>query len=195
MSYKKQIEDHEVTLNGVKLIIRKGVFSPTNSTKLVLDNIPNMKNKVVLDVGSGSGVLGIYCALSGAKKIVSVDNDEKVVQNTKENVDRNDCKNIFSVIKSDLFENVSGKFDFIFGNLPTSNRSWNLEGTTQDLMKTFIVECPKYLKKNGRVYFTWNSNENVDEIKDFLSNSKFNFKITDERVSGRTWYLFELKLK
>ncbi len=194
MSYKiKNLPVHEITLKGVNLIIREGVFSPTNSTRFVLENMPNLKQKSVLDVGCGSGILGIYCALNGAKKIVAVDTDSKAVKNSKENFKRNDCKDIFIIKKSDLFSNISGKFDFIFGNLPVSEDSWELKMSTHNLLKKFLAECPKYLKKEGKVYFTWSSDADAESIKRYLLENKYNFISKKKKTARRIWYLFEVR--
>ena len=194
MSYKKkQIPNHEIILKGIKLIIRKSVFSPTNSTRFVLDNMPNLEQKEILDVGCGSGILGIYCALNGAKKIVAVDTNKNALENTKENIKRNKCKDIFTIIKSNLFENVTGTFDFIFGNLPVSNESWELETSTQDLLKRFLSECPKYLKKEGKVYFTWSSDADIESIKSYLLENKYNVEVKTKKTEKRIWYLFEIR--
>ena len=36
------------------------------------------KEKVVLDVGCGSGILSLFCARAGAKRVIAVDNSEIV---------------------------------------------------------------------------------------------------------------------
>jgi ribosomal protein L11 methylase PrmA len=46
------------------------------------------KDKVVLDMGCGSGALGIIMALGGAKQVILADIDENCCNNTLENISR-----------------------------------------------------------------------------------------------------------
>ena len=46
----------------------------------------DIKNKVVLDLGCGSGLLMIGAALLDAKKIIGIDIDEKAIEITKKNI-------------------------------------------------------------------------------------------------------------
>ncbi len=93
----RENQDYEITFKGVKLHVRRGVFSPdpkiTNSSSIILNNLPDIKNKDILDVGCGSGIIGIYCAMNGARKVIAVDIDEKAVDNTLENARRNKVEN------------------------------------------------------------------------------------------------------
>ncbi len=201
MTFDKRLPTNYISLKGIKVIVRKGVFSPnpekTNSTLLTLNNLPKINGKEILDVGCGSGIIGIYCALNGAKKVISVDINQKAIKNTKENIKANKIKDIIEVIQSDLFENVTGSFDYIFGNLPISDTpgTWDLETSTIDLIKKFISQCKMHIKKGGRAYFTWYSDADMSAtpIKDFLRKEGYKFGEVKEKKGTKTWYLFKIK--
>ena len=76
----------------------------------------DFNKKIVLDVGSGTGVLSILSSLMGAKYIFSIDIDENAKINCDENKLNNGCLNIYS-----LCTDVSGLdnkcFDIILANL------------------------------------------------------------------------------
>jgi len=191
----------EFELKGVNIIVNESVFSPdpnkTNSSIMVLNNLPRLKGKDILDMGCGSGVIAIYCALHGARKVIAADNDERAIKNAKENVKRNNVGKIVKIIKSDLFENIKGSFDYIFGNLPISNRpgAWNLDIPTIDLLKKFVSESKNYIKKGGIVYFTWYSSpsSSISPVKRFLSKN-YKFKEIKETKGNKIWYLFKVQL-
>lgn len=147
--------DYEVSIKEMNLLVKDGVFTPdsaiTNSSSIILNNLPNVKGKESLDVGSGTGVIGLYCGLKGAKKIVLIDIDDKALQNTRENVTRYKLRGKIDIFKSDLFKNVKGSFHYIFANLPMYDDVWNINSSTQDLIKRFIFDCKNYIKKEGNI--------------------------------------------
>lgn len=56
----------------------------------------------VLDIGCGSGILGIVAAKVGAKKVICSDLDPNAVLVAKENVQKNHVEDVTSVFKGDL---------------------------------------------------------------------------------------------
>ena len=54
----------------------------------IYDNKQLFKDKVVLDVGCGTGILSMFCAKAGAKMVISVDNSN-IIDRARENVYEN----------------------------------------------------------------------------------------------------------
>lgn len=54
----------------------------------IYENKHLFKNKVVLDVGCGTGILSMFCAKAGARMVLSVDNSN-IIDRAKENIYEN----------------------------------------------------------------------------------------------------------
>ena len=76
----------------------------------------DLNNKIVLDVGSGTGVLSILSSLMGAKYVFSIDIDENAKINCDENKLNNGCLNIYSLC-TDISGLDNKGFDIILANL------------------------------------------------------------------------------
>src|SRR5690606_36369730 len=75
----------------------------------------DLKNKSVLELGSGTGYLSVAAARAGAT-VTASDLSLLAVRNTKLNATRNNVS--IKVVHSDLFANISGTFDWIVINPP-----------------------------------------------------------------------------
>lgn len=74
------------------------------------------KNKSVLDMGCGTGVLAILAAMKGAHDVDAIDIDNWCYQNTLENISRNDCEHIqVEEGGAELLE--ARKYDMILANI------------------------------------------------------------------------------
>ncbi len=74
-------------------------------------------HKVVLDVGCGTGILGIMASKLAASYVDSFDIEEWAVENAKENFELNDCKN--SNVQQGTIETLhfNKTFDIILANI------------------------------------------------------------------------------
>jgi ribosomal protein L11 methyltransferase len=73
-------------------------------------------NKLVLDMGTGTGVLAILAEQLGAREITAIDIESWSVENTKWNAERNGCTKIVAIEGgASLIPLVN--FDFIFANI------------------------------------------------------------------------------
>ena len=89
------------------------------TTRLCLSTLEKYvkDGSTVLDVGCGSGILGIASVLLGAKSAFGVDIDPMAVRTAVENAKANNVSDKFSVVCGDLTEKVEGKYDIIVANI------------------------------------------------------------------------------
>ncbi|MEJ2033133.1 MAG: 50S ribosomal protein L11 methyltransferase [Deltaproteobacteria bacterium] len=92
------------------------------STRLALELIEDClppsvaESMLVLDVGTGTGILAMACSLLGASRVVAIDNDPDAVQAAIENVSRNRLQKIVEVSGRDLLE-TKGPFHLVIANI------------------------------------------------------------------------------
>ena len=70
----------------------------------------------VLDVGTGSGILSIIAAKSGAKAVWGIDIDGVAVENAKENVEKNQVLDIVKIRKGSIGD-LHKKFNVVVANI------------------------------------------------------------------------------
>lgn len=63
----------------------------------VYENKSVFKDKVVLDVGCGTGILSMFCAKAGAKKVIAVDNSN-IIDRAKEIVHDNGLGDVITYV-------------------------------------------------------------------------------------------------
>ncbi len=83
-----------VDMNAVNLMLDPGLAfgtgtHPTTSLCLKWLDGTDVQDKLVIDYGCGSGVLGIAAVLLGASKMIGVDNDPQALIASKDNAQRN----------------------------------------------------------------------------------------------------------
>lgn len=101
------------------IAINEYVFDGNHeSTKAILEFMErtDFKDKEVIDVGCGCGILTIRAAELGAKHITALDFDSRAVDNTRENLERNGIGNA-DAYWTDFME-TDLKADIIIANLP-----------------------------------------------------------------------------
>lgn len=90
----------------------------TTRNMIRLANSIDFAGKTVLDMGCGTGALGIFAALKGAEKIIGVDNDPLSIENTKDNISINRIMN-FDVQEGDakILKKIKFRVNIIFANI------------------------------------------------------------------------------
>lgn len=190
-------ENYDLPIDGVTIRVHDHVFSPdpelTNSSSMILRGIPDVAGKTVLDVGAGTGIVGLRCAMKGAERVTSVDVSEAALANIRDNVDRIGVADAVEVRESNLFSNVPERFDYIFANLPILDEAWSQEsGSTQHLVQRFLDEVSDHLNDGGTAYLAWGSFSDVEPLRAYLKTLDMDVHETQEEKMGFTWYLFAI---
>ena len=142
------------------------------TTSLMLELIleQELKDKSVLDMGSGTGVLAILAWKKGASDVIAIDNDEWAWQNALDNVKLNDAANI-KVEMGDAGTISSRVFDIIFANI---NRNILLE------------DIPAYadaMHRGSKLFLSGYYADDLSQIKDKCISYGLNY--TESRTKNK----------
>ena len=91
-------------------------FVRTNAYKqAIYENADQIKDKVVLDLGCGTGILSMFCAQAGAKEVIAVDMSD-IIHHTMDIIRENGLQDKIKLIKGrleDIKELENKRFDVI----------------------------------------------------------------------------------
>ena len=175
---------------GYDFIVNENVLIPRPETEelvaLALKNINS--NTTVLDMCTGSGAIAITINKQSNATVTAVDISKTALEIAKTNAKNNDANVNF--IQSDMFNNVSGKFDVIISNPPyvKSGDIENLQREVKfepvialdggqdglDFYRIIANDGAKFLNDGGLLFVEYGINES-EQIKDILNGSN-NFK-------------------
>ena len=162
----ERIDDLE--LNGLKIIQNKNGFCFGIDSVLLSDFAKGIsKNSKVLDLGTGTGILGILlCGKTSASKIYGIDIQEDVCEMANRSIKLNNLENRFQVINKDIkdlntiFDENS--FDVVISNPPYKKDKTGLKNESKTKLisrheisaslEDFIQISSKLLKYNGNLF-------------------------------------------
>ncbi len=140
----------------------------------------------VLDMGTGCGVNAILAASISAD-VVAVDVNKIAVDSAIMNAERNGVASKIRFSVSDLFMNVSGKFDLIIFDPPFrwfAPRDICEVSTTDEGYKTltkFFDEVSSYLNQDGRMLVCFGSSGDMDYLYELIRKANFEKDIIAHR--------------
>ena len=106
--------------NFVDIIIERGAFGSGEheTTISCLEELLNLdvKDKNVLDIGCGTGILAIAALKLGAKRATGIDIAREAIETAKLNASLNEVENKLDLILGTITK-VKGKFDVILANI------------------------------------------------------------------------------
>ena len=187
-SSRKQISYNDLTFQ-----IFKNVYEPAEDTFLAADNMIVNEDDIVLDMGTGCGILAVFAAQK-AKKVVAVDVNPYALRCARKNAEINKLADKIDILEGDLFQPVrkTEKFSLIIFNapyLPSTpkeekswlSKSWAGGSTGRQVIDRFIVQAPQHLKRNGKILLVQSNLANIDETLGKLRKTRLEATIVAER--------------
>lgn len=153
--------------DGVEFNECEEVYPPAEDTFLLIDNLMVKSGYDVLEIGTGTGLVSI-CASLKCSSVTSTDINPYAIKCAEANIKLNNRDNI-TVIKSDLFDNINGKYDLILFNTPylpvtdeehvddEYSKAWDGGENGREVIDKFLKQAPLYLKENGTIQLVQSS--------------------------------------
>lgn len=158
---------------GIRLDPRMAFGSGSHETTYQLVSLlmsMDFTGQNVLDMGCGTGVLGIAMAKGGAEHVTAIDIDDMSVENTRLNFSLNDISNLTAVCGDASV--ISGEYDTIVANIFKS---------------ILIHDMPIYIRHlapGGTIVFSGFYTEDVEEMVSVATNHGL---ILQKRLSKNNW--------
>lgn len=184
---------------GINIKIYPLVFSPkfTISTKVFIDFIEtlSLKNKRVLELGAGNGLISFFCDKHGAK-VTATDISDEAIKGLAKNKEA--LKSSITIVKSDLFEALGkNDFDYLFLNPPYyPNNPKNMEqkawfcGEDFEFFTNFFTAY-KNFKNQEECYMILSQDCAIDKIKQIAMECGFVLKeVFSKKKAGEKNYVY-----
>lgn len=135
------------------------------TTKMCLDLLgdENACGKEIIDVGTGSGILGIAAILSGAKSAYMCDIDSTAIDTAHENARLNKIEDKCEIELADLLAKNDKIGDIVFANI------------TADILIRLSRDLKRYVKDGGTVILSGIIHSRLDEVKKAYADAGFKF--------------------
>ncbi len=147
----------------------------------------DFKDSLVLDFGTGTGLLAILAERLGAARIIAVDNDDWSIENARENSTANGCIRVtllktdsipFPGVEHPLNELTDGPFDLILANI------------NKHVIQRYLPAMEQQLRRGGVILL---SGLLVSDLEDIENEAiKNNLSITGTVTKGN-WICLKAK--
>jgi ribosomal protein L11 methyltransferase len=156
------------------------------STRMSLEAIEDIilkdrtiKKWRVLDVGTGTGILGISCAKLGAERVVCVDIDKKAAEIARENAKINHVEDRVEVINRDV-TTIHEPFDLIVANL------------TAKILMRLRTHLMSLIENEGYLVISGIIDQNQNDIESQFLTGKF---ALHRIITEKEWVCYILQKK
>lgn len=136
----------------------------------------DFKNKLVMDFGTGTGVLAILAEKLGAKSVLAIDNDDWCIKNAEENLLKN--KAVAITLKKADTAAADTSFDIILANI------------TRNIILDNFSLFVSHLAKNGILLL---SGLLIDDEQAILNEAIKNNFVLENKIERNNWICMKFK--
>lgn len=168
----------------------ENVYEPAEDSFLFAENLNVKAGARVLDMGTGSGILGELAAKE-ASEVVALDVNPFAIRCAKQNAIRNNVHGKMAFLQGDLFTpiNETTKFDLILFNAPYLpseqgedatwlGRAWAGGTTGRQVIDQFISQAPSHLKKAGEILLMQSNLADIEATQREFEAHEMNAAVT-----------------
>lgn len=164
--YQKSEEEYVIELDP-GMAFGTGTHETTQLCIKLLENYVK-KDSIVLDIGSGTGILGIVAAKLGSAKVIGVEIDPVAIKVSKENILINGVEDIIEIREGNAFDVIKEKGDIVVANI--------IADTIIDLAKDIRL----FLNQNGIFIASGIILERLEDVKDAFKNEDIEIFCTEK---------------
>lgn len=165
-------------------ITDNGVFSKNGldfGTRTLLESLDLEKLEGdVLDFGCGYGPIGIFISKIKNIKVDMIDINLRSIDLSKKNSELNKVNT--NVFYSDIYENVTKKYDFIISNPPIR--------VGNNILYKILFDAKKHLKDNGELWIVINKNQGAKTVMKNLEKD-YNVSLV---AKNKGFYIIKAKI-
>lgn len=151
------------------------VYPPSEDSILFIESLDIRKGEKVLEVGCGSGVVSIHCALNGAD-VKCGDINPHAVELARKNAEQNGI--VLDVRETTTYSAFPEKFDTILFNLPylpveeegELAKAWSGGSDGMGPLPKLLEHAPEHLEHGGRVVVVVSSLMDQDRLREVLGD-------------------------
>ena len=181
----------EVNVRGERYIVSETVFNPKlfYSSELMIDALNYIDispNDLVLDMGTGSGILAIESAKKGAK-VIAIDINRDAIKCARKNAKIHNVD--IEILCSDLFSCLKRRkiFDLIIFNIPyldlkpRDTFDLSICDYKKEILKRFLDESHHHLKDGGKILIAYSTVSNLREAERIFREKGWHFEKVIEK--------------
>ena len=147
-------EPYAITVSGHEIIVLPGVFSPkyfTDSEWFAGEVAAIARNKRLLEIGTGTGIVALVAALRGAS-VVATDINRQAVKNAQLNFQRHEVSAV--AVLGDMYAPIptAERFDVIFWNHPFNRGTKPAKNALEMAAFDFEYQSLQRYIRNGHTY-------------------------------------------